>query len=847
VPHAFAWPAAAFVLGTACGIAFPIPPIVALLVTVAALGGGAFAYRAGNAAAVLSCVLAGWVAAGAALGSRAERTAEAPPLRRSVFAETRHATDWARPRDARPAMARVEHPERVLMLVGRLREDAARLPQGVGLVLNVAEASHFSWRSRAPGGAMLTVLGGLAASELDNWYGGRLIRLHAVVREPARYFDPGVPDFRLSLARRGIALVGSVKSASLVTTLDSGRWIDREAAAVRRRVRRWVHISVGGWDETTAAIATAILIGDRAGLDDRVERDLQDAGTYHVIAISGGNIAILTGCLLVGCRLLFVPWRGGLVLTILLLGLYAKIAHGGNSVERATTMAVVYVGSKLIDQRASAASALGVASALIVAATPLALVDPAFVLTFGATIGILVGVPRLMRVVRAPAAARGGVAVVAASASAELALLPLGPLFFSRLTIAGLVFNLAAVPLMAVVQISGLAAVAVAAIMPAWVRWAGWIPHAAARALVDSAALVHHVQWLSWRVPAPSAWLIALYYAALVAALTTHVWVRWTIPFHRTARRLVVASTASAAVLVAAGPVPARPVPARLRLVALDVGQGDASLVRLPSGRALLVDAGGLGGATRFDVGERVVAPALWALGMRRVDVLVLTHGDADHVGGAGSVLEMFRPREIWEGIPIPRDVALSALAAQADALGTPWRMVQAGDLLRDGEVRVRAWHPPPADWERQRVRNDDSVVLEIRYRDVSIVLPGDIGAAVEDRLASVIPPSRLRVLKVPHHGSASSSSRRWLDALKPQIAIVSCGRGNRFGHPSPAVLARYRAIGTEIYRTDEQGAITVDTDGHTIRVTPFITPKRPAPPSPTLVQAIERWLRATQ
>jgi competence protein ComEC len=137
----------------------------------------------------------------------------------------------------------------------------------------------------------------------------------------------------------------------------------------------------------------------------------------------------------------------------------------------------------------------------------------------------------------------------------------------------------------------------------------------------------------------------------------------------------------------------------------------------------------------------------------------------------------------------------------------------------------VRAWHPPPPDWERQRVRNDDSLVLEIRYGDVSIVLPGDIGRDVEAGLTPVMPPARVRVLKVPHHGSATSSSMPFLAALRPQIAIVSCGRANRFGHPSPAVLARYRQVGAAVYRTDLQGAITITTDGRTVNVIPFVRP----------------------
>ena len=146
-------------------------------------------------------------------------------------------------------------------------------------------------------------------------------------------------------------------------------------------------------------------------------------------------------------------------------------------------------------------------------------------------------------------------------------------------------------------------------------------------------------------------------------------------------------------------------------------------------------------------------------------------------------------------------------------------------------------------------MRNDDSLVLEIRYGDVSIVLPGDIGATVEDGLAKVMPPAPVRMLKAAHHGSATSSSMRFLAALRPQIAVISCGRGNRFGHPSPVVLARYRATGAAIYRTDEQGAITIETDGRTIAVSPFVRAATagPAHPPLTLTTAVGRWFTATQ
>jgi competence protein ComEC len=269
--------------------------------------------------------------------------------------------------------------------------------------------------------------------------------------------------------------------------------------------------------------------------------------------------------------------------------------------------------------------------------------------------------------------------------------------------------------------------------------------------------------------------------------------------------------------------------PAALRAVVLDVGQGDSTAIELPGGRALLVDAGGLAAfsgspdafepSPGFDVGERVVWPALRALRIGRLQGLVVTHGDPDHVLGVPGVLRHVRTSAIWEGVPVPRHHGLQALSRLAAQRGMGWRTVQAGDVERFGDVEVRVLHPELPGWERQRTRNEDSVVLEIRIGAVSIVLPGDIGAEGERAIAPRLERGRLVILKAPHHGSATSSSGALLDALRPSAVIFSCGRDNRFGHPHPAVVARYRAIGAAVFSTADDGAVTVQTDGRAAEV----------------------------
>jgi competence protein ComEC len=259
-----------------------------------------------------------------------------------------------------------------------------------------------------------------------------------------------------------------------------------------------------------------------------------------------------------------------------------------------------------------------------------------------------------------------------------------------------------------------------------------------------------------------------------------------------------------------------------LHVTFLDVGQGDAILVVFPRGQTMLVDAGGSAGAGSFDIGDRVVAPVLRHGGIRRLDYLTLTHGDPDHIGGAASICEEFRPREVWEGIPVPRFEPLTVLRVAAQRAGARWANVYAGSRVVVDDVEVVARHPPVADWERQKVRNDDSLVVELRWRDVSVLLTGDIGKAVERDIAPMIPAAPLRIVKVAHHGSLTSSTPEFLKAIRPQVAVVSAGRSNHFGHPVPEVLERYAANGAAIFRTDRDGAVAVDTDGHVLDVHTF-------------------------
>ncbi len=804
--------AVALLVGTSGGVLAPVaaPPcalaavvwLAGTLTWICASQGGVRILALTAAAAAAAC---GW-----ALGSVAVRDALDPEIRAVLT-------------DVRGESGVSDRPGDPVALTGRLLADAVAGPEGLRLAVEALSVDAGSGRRECRGGVLITVAGNATDGRVAAWTKGRSVRAPVLLRRPSRYLNAGVPDHEQALLRRGIALVGTVKSAWLVELVGLGSVFDEGAAAARRWARRVLDRQVGAHDVRSSAIVRAILIGDRTGLDDETETRLQVAGTYHVLAISGGNIAMLAGLFLAVLRLGRVGAPAAELTAAGLLVVYAWAVGGGASVSRATTMAVTMLAAFAMDHRGHPVNGLGVAAGLGLAVQPLALFDPGAWLTFGATLAIVVGAACTReRAGQLPRWLQWAVGLGVASACAELALFPLTAFVFNQVTAAGLVLNFVAIPLMGIVQLAGLLTLAADAVVPSVASLAGLAAHHAAWGLVESARLVDLVPWVGRRVPAPGWPCLVVYYGAWAGLIGLGRMSSARGGALRWGRMACAGAAAASGVWVLVAPVwPATPPRGLLRATIIDVGQGDAAVVQCPTGDVLMVDAGGAGGS-RFDIGRRVIEPAIWAAGIRRLAVLVLTHADADHTNGAAAVLRDLRPAEVWEGVPVAGDAVRATLRDAAAAAGVRWRIVQRGDRVDLGGVTVRTWHPPPADWERQRVRNDDSVVTEIRYGDVSLVLAGDVEAAGESAVVAAADAAPLRILMAPHHGSATSSGEAFLRRLAPAAGLISVGRGNRYGHPHGAALARWRALGVPVFRTDRDGAVTVTTDGREVRITSF-------------------------
>ena len=609
---------------------------------------------------------------------------------------------------------------------------------------------------------------------------GQRVRVELRLHRASGFKNPGGFDYGQHLERHRIFVVGTARADRLTVLDDPGlTWHVRIRRGAREAIERML-------PPASAALLAGLLLGERTALPPEIDTAFRRAGVYHLLAVSGFNVALIAGATFALLSLVRFPRRGAAAIAIVVVAGFAAVVGLQPSVLRAAIMATLMLGALLVEREGSVLNSLALAAIVILALRPEDLHDPGFQLSFAATTGIVVApLPRGL--------VAGGVGV---SVAAELAVLPVTLAHFNQLSVVGPLANLGAVPLAGVATLVGLAGV-----VASWVTTAvgevlvnaTWPVLIALRALVAVAAAP---PWALIHLPAPPWPAVACYVAALLSGLG---WWRLRSVRPRAARYAgaLTVPLLVAAIGIAAWPL-VRPPDGRLRVIVLDVGQGDAILVETPGGPTLLVDAGG-GGPWRLDAGERVVAPVLWNRGVLRLAAAVVTHDDQDHAGGMRAIRRLFPIGKAWT----PDELR----AAPRIFGGVRLTTVSGGETL--GQARSR---------------NDDALVLRVDYGLVSFLLASDITAATEARLIAAGAPLGATVLKVAHHGSSGSSTPQFLRAVGPLVAVVSVGARNPYGHPSPETLARLDAANAKVYRTDRDGAVILETDGSRLAVTAWAT-----------------------
>jgi competence protein ComEC len=419
--------------------------------------------------------------------------------------------------------------------------------------------------------------------------------------------------------------------------------------------------------------------------------------------------------------------------------------------------------------------------------------------------------------------------IVLLSAVIQWGMMPLLARDFHRVSLLGPVSNIPAVMLTGIIVPLGFLALVFSFIWTKLALTAAKFVSVCAGWLLASTEWFARVPRVSYRIPDPPLWLVLTYFAAFIAlaAVARAAAARRS---GRLARRQLsppiapmewaaAFTLAALAVLVASHPFRPNLASGTLEVTVLDVGQGDSIFVAFPDRRTMLVDGGGLAGSEWIggyrsgnDVGEEVVSPYLWSRGLKRIDVVALTHGDHDHMDGLNAVLANFRVGELWVGREDDR-LGVRRLLDEARARGVAIVRKSQGDMADwDGTQASVLW--PPKETDERLTPNDASLVVRFSDGGAHFLLTGDIEKKTEEELIADHEPLAADFLKVAHHGSKTSSSDDFLSAVAPRFAAASVGESNPFGHPAEAVVERFAAHGVRLLRTDRDGAITLQTDG---------------------------------
>ncbi len=626
------------------------------------------------------------------------------------------------------------------------------------------------------------------------------------VRWPARGPVPAVGS-QVRGEGRWIAPTGPRPGILVLRRIET---MDSTHRPLSARMQEWLRRTIAAqYGERRAPLVEAMVIGRRIDLDPAVRDLFAASGLAHLLAISGFHVGLVAGWILLLLRLLRVPvpwaWGGAGVVALA----YAAALGWPVPATRAAIMTSCAAWARVRQRRVRPSGVLGTSAILILWFQPTAILSPGAWLSFAAVWGTVYA----LRWCRDSGFHGSVTQLLASSVGATLATAPITAVVFGSVAPIGVALNLVAIPLAAAMIPGILGGLFLAPVLPAVATRLA----AGAGALLDllSGLATHGAgipsgQWMM--EPGPMAAVGPLLVLGMALWITGGGVVRR----NEAARRALWVLTGLAWILLV--PTARRSTghaPGTLALHFLDVGQGDAALIRTPAGRWVMVDAGPR--SPRWDAGRRVVSPFLRRQGVDRLAGIVVSHAHLDHLGGVPVVLDQFRPGWLMEPVVPVSDTVYRSLLDQVEELGVPLLAARSGEEWEMDGVRWRVLHPDTTRRAWGLDLNEDSAVLLVEYGRFRAVLAGDAGIPTEGHLAGTVGP--VDVLKVGHHGSRGATGTEWLGELSPRVAVISLG-ANRFGHPAPETMARLREAHAGVWRTDQDGTVTIVTDGQSVTVT---------------------------
>jgi competence protein ComEC len=627
-------------------------------------------------------------------------------------------------------------------------------------------------------------------------------------------------DYREYLLRQGITSVATYPETRLVDS-GNGTWHRELTFDVRERLD---HALSDALPEPEASLAAGVLFGGRGDVPDDLRESMSATGTSHLVAVSGQNITILAG-LIVAALAWFIGRRPACWFALVAVVGYTLLCGFEPSVIRASIMGVIYILTTVSGRQNATLIALAYAAAIMTAMDPQIVHDVGFQLSMAATIGLATLATPIRNAlegavsrtpIRAVPAMRGLTETAAVSLAAIGATLPISAITFERISIVAPLANLFAVPAFVAVAVTAAVGAGITLVVPSAAPLAGFVAWPAAAYVIGVIEFFADVPGASVGVSGASVWHAMAWYAAMALAWR---WVALRQKIDKDAlarlepmpvRRLVPqAGLASVALMAAAigWLTLADPNDNHLSVTFLDVGQGDSVLIEDAGGHRVLIDGGPGGDAINLALSRHL------PFYDRRIDLVVLTHPDSDHVGGLLDVLIDYDVRAVMTSAGNTDSSLAQEWRSSLVTSGAEFAGADAGKRVTLNGATLEVLAPDADDvlLPTQEL-NETSTVLRLTSGDVSFLFTGDIGETTEAALIRSGADVDATVLKVGHHGSRFSSSEAFLAAVSPSLSVVSVGADNRYGQPSEEAMDRLS--GDVVLRTDEDGDITVMTDG---------------------------------
>ncbi|MDD6133600.1 MAG: DNA internalization-related competence protein ComEC/Rec2 [Selenomonadaceae bacterium] len=631
------------------------------------------------------------------------------------------------------------------------------------------------------------------------------------VRIPQGYQNPGQLDTRALLKAQGITASLSTGKRGIRVTPRETKIFARWLISIREHYRNQLGKVMSKED---ASAVFAMLFGGYEGIKPELLQDFTATGIVHILSVSGSHISLLAAVMAWLSGLWRLPQGITALMVIGAIVLYSILSGCVPPVIRSGIMGGLTFLALALEREKAAGHILLLTGIAMMAVSPLLLFHISFQLSFLATAGLLFlapGIRKWFRLHGMPELVAGSMAITMA---AQAATLPVLAWYFNQLSLSSLLANLLAVPVIELILVAALFAGLAALVLPL----AGAVLFTGVSLLLG--VVVEIVRILArlpasqiW-VPSPNAVGMTGYYLLLGWFLLKQDQRKFLCQqLGRQGHLLAAAGVLS--ILVFAGWRYAHPPELSVHFV--DVGQGDCCLVVTPGGHAFLFDTGGTRDGT-FDVGGRVVVPYLLHYGVRNLDAVFLTHAHEDHAAGCGSILHKLPAGKVYtagEGLPA---YARSMRLGDNDPVLSKLEVARQGSRLQIDGVTIEVLYAPELSADMAD-GNEASNVYRVSYGRASFLLTGDLTSANEHCLLQQGIHPESTVLKAGHHGSDTSSSEEFLQAVQPGFAVFCVGRDNRFGHPKATVLRRYQEAGIKIFRTDEDGAVVFHTDGRKMQV----------------------------